>query len=82
MKDKLMSVAGHFIWSFGCEFFIETEIGNFVWSDPDYNGDNTIRPFNGNYHEWCNSVGIPYGRDKGVEFISSYCGDSWEYKNE
>lgn len=79
MKEKLLGMYGSFTYSFGFQFFIETEIGNFVWNDPDYQGDNTIRPFNGTYKDWCNHQNIPYGRDKGTKSIAGYCGDSWEY---
>ena len=27
-----------FTWGFGKEFFLETDEGNFVWNDPDYQG--------------------------------------------
>lgn len=79
MKELLMGLTGTFTWSFGQEFLIETEIGNFTWNDPDYGGDNTIKKFDGDYKDWVGFVGIPYGRDKGIKFISSYCGDAWEF---
>ena len=63
-----------FCWGFGCEFFLETSRGNFVWSDPDYNGDNTIRRFDGTYKDWCKKSGIPFARDKGRHVIRDYCG--------
>lgn len=72
-KEDLGNLVGHFTWSFGQEFFIETEQGNFVWSDPDYNG--TIRTFKGNYHTWVKQINIPYGRNKGHHIIKQYCGD-------
>jgi len=65
-----------FGWSFGHEFFLEAESkGNYIWSDPDYGGDNTIVRFNGDLKAYCRSRGIPYVRDKGVHNIRNYCGD-------
>ena len=42
-KGDLLNLIGDFTWLWNDIFFIETEQGNFVWSDPEYNGDNTIR---------------------------------------
>ena len=68
-----LDTIGTFTWNFGQEFFIETAEGNYIWNDPDYSGDNTIRKFNGTYDEWCKKTNIPYGRDKGVHRIGDYC---------
>jgi len=70
-----LETIGTFTWSFGQTFFIETNEGNYVWSDPDYGGDNTISLFNGNYYDWIEHIGIPFGRDKGSRFIGEYCGN-------
>lgn len=81
-KEKLLSLHGHFFWSFGHEFFIETSVGNFVWSDPDYpNGDNSIKPFAGSYREWIDLIGVDFARDKGNHSILYYVGDSFTYKD-
>lgn len=61
----------HFIWDFGQEFFLETEHGNYIWSDPDYDGDNTLRKTHLSYDMW---IGDMYGRDKGTHYIEDYCG--------
>lgn len=66
---------GSFTWSFHDKFFIETSKGNFVWSDPEYQGDNTIKSFDGSLESWCRAEGIPYGRDKGTHTIRGYCGE-------
>ena len=71
-----LDTVGEFTWGFGNEFFIETPEGNFVWSDPDYSGDNTIRFFNGTYQDWCKHQNLPYGRDKGKHTIRGYCGEN------
>lgn len=73
LKEKIGPLVGTFTWSFGELFFIETEAGNFVWSDPEYGGDNTIVPFKGDYNKWAREMSIPFGRDKGKHIISEYC---------
>lgn len=62
-----------FTWGFGSTFHLETTKGNFEWSDPDYNGENTIRPCEP-YGQWCDRIGIEFGRDKGTHIIGDYCG--------
>lgn len=65
-----------FTWSFGKDFFLEVgELGNYIWADPDYGGDGTIRKFNGDYHAWCEQRKIPFGRSKGMHQIKGYCGE-------
>jgi hypothetical protein len=76
LKEQLLNSVGEFTWDFGCQFFVETQLGNYVWSDPDYNGDNTLKRFNGNYPQWCKQRGIPYGRDKGRHVVKNYCSDN------
>ncbi len=75
MTNKLeLTDIADWTYGFGQVFFLETAKGNFEWSDPDYGGDNTIRPFEGTYAEWCEKEGIPYGRGKGKRTIGDYCG--------
>lgn len=71
-KQEVANLIGDFTWDFGREFFIETNEGNFIWSDPDYGGDNTIRATNETYEQWVSKGN--YGRCKGNHLISSYCG--------
>lgn len=71
-KEILADMMGDFTWDFGQKFFIETSVGNFVWSDPDYNGDGFIERYNGTIQSW---FGGSYGRDKGTHRIGSYCGN-------
>lgn len=75
-KEEILELIGDFTWSFGNQFFIETPNGNFVWSDPDYGGNNILKSFNSNYEDWCKSLNIPYGRDKGRHKIRDYCGEN------
>ena len=71
-----LDLVGSFTWDFGQRFFIETSEGNFVWSDPSYGGDNTIKPFAGSYDEW---IGDSFGRDKGQHVIRDYVGGDTKY---
>ena len=71
-KNHLLGCEGNFVWGFWREFYVETEEGNFIWSDPDYGGDNSFRYTEKTYHEW---IGDAFGRDKGRHTILSYCGD-------
>lgn len=72
MEDKklLKSDVAEFTWDFGNQFLLETSKGNYVWSDPDYGGDNTIRPLKGTVKDFLQ----PFGRCKGKHFIDDYCG--------
>ena len=42
-KQQLCGMFGEFFYLFGQEFFIKTKIGNFIWSNPSYNGDGSMR---------------------------------------
>lgn len=71
-----LETIGTFTWSFHHRFHIETDQGNYEWSDPDYpGGDNTIHPCQP-YNVWCNLLNIPFGRDKGTHRIRDYCGNN------
>ena len=70
-----LDTVAEFTWDFGQEFFLETVQGNFIWSDPDYNGDNTIRPYAGSYRDWCFGRNA-FGRAKGSHTIRGYCGEN------
>ncbi len=80
-KNDFLNQRAHFTWSFGKEFFIViNNKENYIWNDPEYGGDNTIKKFDGTYNEWCWKIGIPYGRDKGDHIIKNYCGEDVELK--
>lgn len=77
MKEQLNPTdEASFTWSYGVQFLLETNKGYFVWNDPRYGGDNTIRRFLGNYEDWIRYQHIPYGRDKGKHLIKFYCPDA------
>ena len=73
--DINLDAVGNFTWLWGQYFFIETNHNNYVWSDPEYGGDDTIRPYDGSLEKFCNELNIPLGRDKGRHVIRDYCGD-------
>jgi hypothetical protein len=77
LKRSLLSLQGDFTYLFGRHFFIETKIGNFVWSDPDYGGDNRMIKFDGSWDEYRRTNQIDFGREKGIHDISGYCGDEF-----
>lgn len=77
---EVLTFEGEFSWLFNDKFFIETENkGNYVWSDPGYGGDGTVRPFTGTYDEYIKMAGIEYGRSKGTHIIWKYVTDE-EYR--
>ena len=75
IKELLLKELAEFTWDFGSKFFVETKYGNFVWSDPDYNGDNTMTEFPGEVWEFFGPDG--FGRAKGTHLVSRYCGDQF-----
>lgn len=78
-----LDTVANFIWFWSHEFFLETDDGNFIWSDPDYpGGDNTIKPFDGSLKDFCNAGGPGYGRVKGRHTIRAYCGDQVKFIEE
>ena len=76
-KDFLESRAGYFTHITGCKWFLTTDIGNFVWSDPQYNGDNTMTLFNGSYEDYCTQNDLNQNRSKGVHLVNRFCGEEF-----
>lgn len=70
-----LDTVAKFTWGFGHEFFLETEFGNYIWSDPSYGGNNTIRATHLSYRGWAEPF---WGREKGKHVIREYCGESVE----
>lgn len=65
------STSGEFTWDFGQTFYVRTDEGNFIFSDPVYNGDNTLRETNQTYDEWIDTGA--WGRDKGMRNLGAWC---------
>lgn len=75
-RAELIDSRAEFTWNFGSEFYVATEMGrNFIWSDPNYQGDNSLIETTLSYAEWIDpqNQGL-FGRDKGVHRIRDYCG--------
>lgn len=75
-REDLLELVGDFTWDFGHEFFIETNDGNFIWSDPEYGGNNTIRSTKKSIRQ---HFGKSHGRDKGKHYIKDYCGSEVKF---
>lgn len=73
--DEILDTMGSFTWMFGRDWFIETQYGNFHWSDPKYNGDNSFKLFNGTSDEFYRHLGVPHGVAKGRHLVRKMCGD-------
>lgn len=71
-RDDILTCLAEFTWDFGNKFFVETELGNFVWSDPSYQGDNSFTQTAMSFDEWINGS---FGRSKGHHLVERYCGD-------
>jgi hypothetical protein len=82
IKPKLtLDDVAKFTWMFTNIFFLETSKGNYLWSDPSYpGGDNTIKPTNQTYGEYCKEG--EFGRIKGEHVIKDYCGDEVKIMEE
>lgn len=77
-KEQLLSTNGTFTWFFGQDWFIQTDLGNFHWKDPSYQGDNTVAKFEGSYEDFCKFINVDFGRAKGIKMISLKCGEEFE----
>lgn len=67
-------------WAWTCEYFLETNRGNYIWKCPDYvGGDDTISKFDGSLDDFIKSRNIPYVRDKGIHSIGEYCGQNVKF---
>lgn len=78
-KEELLDMVGSFVWCVkpnNSEWFIKTNKGNFVWSDPQLGGDNNISPIeNGVTPE------AYFGKpcfNKGEYAIYLFCGDQFK----
>ena len=75
-KDEIGELIGDFTYCWGCDFFIETEKGNFIWLNSEYpGGDNSIQKTSETYNQFAKRIQIPIGRLKGKHKIKDYCGD-------
>lgn len=73
-REEILDTVGEFTWCFGRYFFVELPFGNYEWSNPDYDGDNTFKRFKGSWDDYLSANGIHSGRSKGSHKVSDYCG--------
>lgn len=71
-REEIEKLVGDFTWMWNDKFYISTDKGNFIWSDPSYNGDNSLVKYEGNLEKLCKERGVPYGRNKGRHVIKDY----------
>lgn len=71
--SAIFNLQGEFTWMWNDVFFIETSQGNFIWSDPDYGGNNTIKHYPHTYGEFLQEADLPFGRSKGCHIVGHYC---------
>lgn len=74
-REEFLNCQAEFDWSFGDKWYVITPYGNFVWSDPDYGGDNTFTKVSYNCKKFCQIEHIPYVRFKGKHTVRGYCGE-------
>ena len=68
-----------FSWDFGRTFWLETRHGNYLWDDPDHDGDNTIIPYNFPLQTFLNWSVTKLLRGKGRHQIGAYCGPKVQF---
>jgi len=85
LKTKLsLDTQAEFTWNFDKEFLLrvvnpDNSDAYFVWSSPEYGGNNTIYPFLGNPLNFTRK-GVR-GREKGIYTIGRYCGNQVKFIN-
>jgi hypothetical protein len=74
-REEFINTSANFCWNFCSHFLVHTDIGDFIWDDPDYNGDNTFTYVGQmSVKQFCKDEDILYVRDKGTHIIKKYCG--------
>lgn len=73
--EELLDLEGHFVWCWNQYFIITTDELVLLWSSPDYNGDNTIRPWTGSTVDLHKYLCIDWGKCKGRHKLKDFCGD-------
>lgn len=71
-KD-ISHLTGSFYWCFGCDYFISTDNGNYIWQDPMLGGDNSFKIFEGNIEDYKRYKKISSFRWEGVILIEKRC---------
>lgn len=74
MSQLTLATIANVTWLWGDRFFLETNVGNYIWSDPDYRGTNEIRRVHMTLKWYLHWIGGKCGRDKGTHTIIGLCG--------
>jgi hypothetical protein len=70
-----LSTYGYFTWGTSNKCFVETEIGNYVYSCPCFSyGDGSLRAYKGNLNDWLKEHHLKSGVYKGYYTIENFCG--------
>lgn len=72
--ESILNLEGRFYWSFGKNWLIVTDKGNFHWSDSSYGGAGTITATKETLKDWLERINETFVRDKGQHLIRKYCG--------
>jgi hypothetical protein len=72
-KEEIRNLFGDFTFDYKDEFFISTEKGNFVFSDPKYGGSGELKKYDGSRKNWEESKAKVFGPIN--HFLDYVCGD-------
>lgn len=71
---SFLDLAAHFTQSIGTDqIFVETDDANYIYSDPQAGGNNTMRNSELTYARWSKGLKL---RDLGRHVIRNFCGNS------
>lgn len=69
-KEELANTLGKFVWNFRYSYFIETDIGNYIYDSEV----NTITEYKGTLKQL---FGGYWGKSKGIHKINDFCKPNW-----
>jgi len=70
-RIEIEDLFGDFTWDLSCRFYIETEYGALIYSDPQYGGTGELCTTTLSLDEFLHPHG--HGRAKGEHRIGDYC---------
>lgn len=78
-REDFLNQIADFSWMWGKNFHLQVGDRAYLWSSPEYGGDNTIRPYPHTQDELGKMHAdspVPWSRDKGAHRIKDYCGEN------
>jgi hypothetical protein len=84
--NTVRNLTGDFCWYFGSNWAIQVGRDVYIWSGPEYCGDNTIYKYPkkvvsiADYKEMTDEVFGSYGRAKGLKHIGSMISEDVKWK--